>query len=78
MLIKLATKTEVKERGEKKEKETDKNYRTSQTIRITHGFLESLLSESFPLQGVTVYLASLGCPPTLHWSLDLLRGQLRL
>jgi len=27
--------------------------------------------------GVTVYLASLGCPPTLCWSLDLLWGQLR-
>ena len=33
---------------------------------------------SFPLPGVTVHLTSLGCPPTLHWSLDLLWGQLRL
>ena len=26
---------------------------------------ESLLSESFPWLGVTVHLASIGCPPTL-------------
>ena len=37
-------------------------------------FLESLLSESFPLLGVTVHLTSLGCPPILCWSLDLLWG----
>ena len=41
------------------------------------GFLESVLSESFPSLGVTVRLTSLGCPPTLCWSLDLLWGQLR-
>ena len=34
-------------------------------IRIINIFLESLLSESFPLLGVTVHLTSLGCPPTL-------------
>ena len=28
-------------------------------------FLESLLSESFPLLGVTVHLTSLGCPPCI-------------
>ena len=39
--------------------------------------LESLLSESFPSLGVTVHLASPGCPPALCWSLDLLWGQLR-
>ena len=33
---------------------------------------------SFSSLGVTVHLTSLGCPPTLHWSLDLLWGQLRL
>ena len=52
-------------------------YRTSQEIRIINVFLESLLSESFPSLGVTVHLTSLGCPPTLCWSLDLLWGQLR-
>ena len=40
-------------------------------------FLESLMSGSFPLLGVTVHLTSLGCPPTLCWSLDLLWVQLR-
>ena len=54
--------------GEKGEKENEKNfqrtYRTSQKIRIINVFLESLLSESVPLLGVTVHLTSLGCPPT--------------
>ena len=36
----------------------------SQNI-IINAFPESLLSESFPQLGVTVHLASLGCPPTL-------------
>ena len=35
-------------------------YRTSQNIKIVNVFLESLLSESFPSLGVTVYLTSLG------------------
>ena len=52
-------------------------YRISQKIRIINVFLESVLSESFPSLGVTVQLTSLGCPPTLRWSLDLLWGQLR-
>ena len=38
---------------------------SSQSIRIINVFLESLLSESFPLLGVTVHLTSLGLPPTL-------------
>ena len=71
--IKSSTKTEW---GKGKKKST-KIYRTSQSIRIISDFLESLLSESFPLLGVTVCLISLGCPPTLCWSLDLLWGQLR-
>ena len=50
----------VKEEGNPK-----RIYRTSQNIRIINVFLESLLSESFPLLGVTVHLTSLGCPPTL-------------
>ena len=40
-------------------------YRKNQNIKRINVFLESLLSESFPLQGVTVHLTSLGCPPTL-------------
>ena len=63
--------------GEKKEKEKKKPkriYRTSQNIRRIIVFLESLLSESFRSLGVTVHLTSLGCPPTLCWSLDLLWG----
>ena len=51
-----------------------KLYRTSQNMRRINAFLESLLSESFPSLGVPVQLASLGCPPTLCWSLDPLWG----
>ena len=51
--------------GKKKKKKSKRIYRTSQNIRIINVFLESLLSESFPLLGVTVHLTSLGCPPTL-------------
>ena len=58
------------------EGESKRIYRTSQNIRI-NAFLESLLSESFPLLGVTVHFTSLGCPLTLCSSLDLLWGQLR-
>ena len=63
--------------GKKKEKENRKKkskriYRTSQNIRIINVFLESLLSESSLSLGV--HLTSLGCPPTLCCSLDLLGG----
>ena len=44
---------------------------------IINIFHESLLSGSFLSLGVTVHFPSLGCPPTLYWSLDLLWGQLR-
>ena len=54
----------AKEKG-KKCKKYKIIYRTSQSIRIINVFLESLLSESFPLLGVTVHLTSLGLPPTL-------------
>ena len=48
-------------RGEKRGGGRKKRiYRTSQTIRIINVFLESLLSESFPLVEVTVHLTSLG------------------
>ena len=56
---------------------SERTYRASQKIRIISIFIESLLSESFPSLGVTVHLTSLGCPPTLCSSLDLLWGQLR-
>ena len=46
-------------------KESKSIYRTSQKVRIINVFLESLLSESFPLQGVTVHPTSLGFPPIL-------------
>jgi len=43
-----------------------KNHKISQKIRIINVFLESLLSESFPVLGITVHLTSLECPPTLY------------
>jgi len=64
--------------GNERKKKSKINYRTSQKIRIINVFLESLLSASFPSLGVIVHLTSLGCPPTLCWSLDLLLGQLRI
>ena len=64
-------------KGIKKRKKFKRIYRTSQNIGIVSVFLESLLSESFPSLGVTGHLISLGCPPTLCWSLDLLQGQPR-
>ena len=72
MPIKLITTTEGGKRKRKKKKISKRIYRTTQKIRIVNVFLESLLSESFPTLGVTVHLTSLGCPPTLCWSLYLL------
>jgi len=46
----------------KQQAKSRRNYRTSQNVRIINVFLESLLSVSFPLLGVTVNLASLRCP----------------
>ena len=70
--------TKMGRRRETKKKNKSKRiYRTSQNIRIINFFLELLLSEAFPLLGVTVYLTSLGCPPILCSSLDLLSEQLR-
>ena len=69
--------TMATERGKKEKKKSKRIYRTSQNLRIINIFLESLLSEPFPLLGVTVHLTSLECPPALCWSLDLLWGQLR-
>ena len=79
MPIKSTTTTEGggEEKKKKEMKKSKRIYRTSQNIRIINVFLESLLSESFPVLGITVNLTSLGGPPTLCWSLDLLSGQLR-
>ena len=63
--------------GKEKRKKSKRIYRASQNIRIIKVFLESLLSGSFLSLGVTVHFPSLGCPPTLYWSLDLLWRQLR-
>ena len=59
------TTTEGELKKEKKRKKSKRIYRTSRNIRIINVFLESLLSKSFPLLGVTVHLTSLGGPPTL-------------
>jgi len=61
--IKLTTTKEGEK--QKRKKKLKRIYRTSQKIRIINVFLESLLSEFFPLLGVTVHLTSVGCPPTL-------------
>jgi len=60
-----ANKIDNYNRGVKKEKKIQRIYRTSQKRRIINVFLESLLSESFPIPGITVHLTSLGCPPIL-------------
>ena len=60
----------------RKRKKSKRIYRTSQNMRIITVSLESLLSVSFPLLGVSVPLTFLGGPLTLCWSLDLLWGQL--
>ena len=68
---KLTTATEGgggKGGGEK----TPTNLQNKSKHKKINVFLESLLSESFPSLRVTVHLTSLGCPPTLCWSLDLL------
>ena len=58
---KLTTTTE----GGKGEKNPKDSGERSQKLRIINVFLESLLSESFPLLGVIVHLTFLGGPPTL-------------
>ena len=75
MPIKSTTTTEEGKK-EKKKKKPKRIYRTIESI-IINVFLESLRSESFPLLVVTIHLTSVGCPPTLCWSVDLLWGQLR-
>ena len=55
MPIKPTTTTERENEGGK----SKRIYRTSQNIRIINAFLESLLSESFPLLAVTAHLTFL-------------------
>ena len=69
-----ANKIDNYNKGGKKKKKSKRIYRSSQNLRRINVFLESLLSECFPLLGVTVHLTSLGCPLTLCRSLDLLWG----
>ena len=76
-LIKFHSANKIDNYNRGGEKKSKRIYRISQNIRIVNVCLESLLSESFPSLGVTVPLTSLGCPPTLCSSLDLLWGQLR-
>ena len=64
MPIKSTTTTEGARKGKKKKK-SKRIYETSQNIRIMNVFVESLLSETFPLLGVTVHFTSLGCSLTL-------------
>ena len=75
-----ANKIDNYNRGEKEKEKKRKKIQRNLQNKSKHKndvFLESLLSESFPSLGVTVHLTSLGCPPTLCWSLDLLWGQFR-
>ena len=54
-------------RGEGKKKNSKRIYRTSQKIRIINVFLESVLSASFPVLGITVHLTFLGCSPEISY-----------
>ena len=60
--IKLTPTTRGGKKGLKKSKLI---YRTSQKLKIIKVYLESLLSESFPVLRITVHLTCLGCPPAL-------------
>ena len=50
---------------EKKKQRKNPEESTEQIKKIRIINVESLLSESFPVLGITVHLISLGCPPTL-------------
>ena len=63
--IKSTTTTEGEKRKESRKK-IQKNLQNKYKNKNNNAFLESLLSESFPMLGITVFLTSLGCPPTLH------------
>ena len=51
--------------GRKRKKKSKRIYRTGQNIKIINVFHASLLSESFPMLGVTVHPTLFGWPPTL-------------
>ena len=64
--LKSTVTTEEGKKGKKEKKNKSKRiYRTSQNTRKINKNPESLQSKSFPMLGITVYLTSLGCPPTL-------------
>ena len=67
MPIKSTTTTEEGKKEKKKKAKSIHKYlqKKLKKIRIINVFHEALLSESFPSLGVTVYLTSLGCLPTL-------------
>ena len=67
MLTKSTTTTDGDIKGKKRKKKNPKQS-TEQVkkIRIINIFLESLLSESFAMLGITVHLTSLPCHPTLY------------
>jgi len=68
VLVKSTT-TTLRGREEKTEK-IHKQLQNKSKYKNNKCFLESLLSVSFPSLGVTGPFDSLGCPPTLGWSLD--------
>ena len=51
---------------EKKKQRKNPEESTEQIKKIRIINVESLLSESFSVLGITVHLISLGCPPTLY------------
>ena len=63
--IKSTTTTEAGRKGGRGRKKIQKNLQNKSNIRIINTFVESLLSETFPLLGVTIHFTSLGCPLTL-------------
>ena len=63
--------------GGRGKKNIQKNLQNKSKHSNNKRFLESLWLESFPSLEVIVHLTSLGCTPTLFWSLELLWGQLR-
>ena len=65
--IKPTTEGENKKRIRKNlQNKSKQNLQNKSNIRVIDVFLDSLLSESFPLLRVTVQLTSLGRPPILY------------
>ena len=62
----------------KKKKKSRTNYQTSQNINIIMCFSQISAVILFLHYESQSTFVSLGCPPALGWSLDLVWGQLRL